>query len=405
MNKLTKIMSSLVLLLSGSTLYAQNSTLDYDFSVERSIWGANPVRPIEPEIKQQAKADKSDSIDTPFEKFDLSDLAADQDKRREELMKQLMRQRQARTTLPLLKDESHSHLGIGFSAGKSNLITDSDFGNITGNFTPGFNIDYYYFFNQHWGLRMGIGMSISKCSFTNDGAYRDSSNYIDYEGDQVGLGYRVGSIKEDFKTLLFEVPLMAAYSYNDWVLAAGFKFGFPLSIKYDQKMEDVDITAYYNFTDPIYSSKALGAIQGKEFQIDGKYAETPVYVMIGANIGRKFRINDVLDFGASIYVDYSLNSLNMKTRDGISDSNDDKTNYLIKNEELTSEKILTRSNPGAQTSTSSVLCSQRISDGKKIVDDLKYLDFGIKLSLLFSSYANGTKEAKKEVERKAALMQ
>ena len=93
-------------------------------------------------------------------------------------------------------------------------------------------------------MRIGLGMTISKCAFKNNGAYRDSSSYIDYEGDKVGIGYRVGSINEEFKSLLFEVPLMAAYNYNDWLFAAGFKFGFPLSIKYDQDMEDVDITAY-----------------------------------------------------------------------------------------------------------------------------------------------------------------
>ena len=405
MNKIGKIMSSMILLLSGSNLCAQNSTLDYDFSVERSIWGANPVRPIEPEIKKQTTTNKSDSIDTPFEKFDLSDLTAAQDKRREELMRQLMRERQAKRTLPLFKDESHSHLGIGFSGGLSSYQTKSDFGETKGKFTPSFNIDYYYFFNQNWGMRIGLGMTISKCAFKNNGAYRDSSSYIDYEGDKVGIGYRVGSINEEFKSLLFEVPLMAAYNYNDWLFAAGFKFGFPLSIKYDQDMEDVDITAYYNFTDPIYNSKALGAGQGREFHTDGKYSEKSIYVMVGANIGRKFRLSETLDFGASVFVDYALNNLEMKTRYDYTNQKDDKTNYLIKNEDLNSEAILSRQNPGSQTITSSTLCSQRIKDGEPIVNSIKYFDFGIKLSILFSSYANGTKEAKKEIERKAALMQ
>lgn len=397
MNKFSKIMGTLVLLFSGSNAYAQNSTLDYDFSVERSIWGANPVRPIEPEIKRQ---NQSDSIDTPFEKFDLSDLTADQERRRAELMKQLLKNRKVKTTLPLLVDESHSHIGISLTGGMSNLLSDSEFGKTKGSFTPGIMVDYYYFFNQCWGARIGLGLTYSHCKYTTDGAFRDSSNYVDFEGDHVGLGYRVGSIKEDFTSLLLEVPLMAAYDYNDWIFAAGFKFGFPLNIKYEQKMDDVDITAYYNFSDPIYSSKALGAMQNKTIESDGKFTEKPVYVMVGANIGRKFRINDYLDFGASAYIDYSLNSLKMRTNKEQATGD-----YLIKNEELTSENILARPNPGAQTYTSSTLCSQRIHDGKKIVNSVNYIDFGIKLSIYFSSYANGTKEARKEVEQKAALLQ
>jgi len=97
--------------------------------------------------------------------------------------------------------------------------------------------------------------------------------------------------------------------------------------------------------------------------------------------------------------------LEMKTRYDYTNQKDDKTNYLIKNEDLNSEAILSRQNPGSQTITSSTLCSQRIKDGEPIVNSIKYFDFGIKLSILFSSYANGTKEAKKEIERKAALMQ
>lgn len=405
MNKFSKIMGAMVLLLSGSPLYAQNSALDYDFSVERSIWGANPVRPIEPEVKRQTQSNKSDSIDTPFEKFDLSDLTADQERRRAELMKQLLKNRTVKTTLPLVNDESHSHLGIGFTGGMSNLISDSEFGKMKGKFTPGVMVDYYYFFNQRWGARIGLGLSYSRCKYSSDEAYKDKSKYIDFEGDKVELNYKVGSIQEDFTSLLLEVPLMAAYDLNDWIFSAGFKFGFPLSIKYNQQMDDVDITALFDFTDPIYSTKALGAKEKATIKNDGKFNDKPVYIMVGANIGRKFRLNDYLDLGASLYVDYSLNSLKMRTKNGVSGQEFNSNNYLIVNEELNNEYILTRPNPGAQTSTSSTLCGQRIVDGKKIIDGINYIDFGVKLSVYFSSYANGTKEARKEVERKAALMQ
>ena len=198
---------------------------------------------------------------------------------------------------------------------------------------------------------------------------------------------------------------MAAYNYNDWLFAAGFKFGFPLSIKYDQDMKDVDITAYYNFTDPIYNSKALGAGQGREFHTDGKYSEKSIYVMVGANIGRKFRLSETNAIRDKIeLVDFK----NIKNDSNLY-SNQQSENKIINisqnYEDLNSEAILSRQNPGSHTITSSTLCSQRIKDGEPIVNSIKYFDFGIKLSILFSSYANGTKEAKKEIERKAALMQ
>lgn len=408
MKTFNKILSTIVLLtLVNNISYANNDGDNgFDFSVEHSIWGAGPTKAIEPEIKKEASPSANETVVTPFEKFDLSDLAADQDKRREELIKQLLKKRQVKAPIPFYNDESHSHLGICFTGGISNLITQTDFGKTTGSFTPGFMIDYYYFFNQSWGARLGIGLTYSRCRFKSNKAFRDTSSYIDFEGDTVGLGYKIGNVNEKFTTLMLEVPVMAAYTKNDWLFAAGFKFGFPLSIKYDQKLSDVDITGYYNFAEPIYSAKALGAMEDKTSKKKGKFTDTPVYVMVGANIGRKFRLTDMFDLGASLYVDYSLNSLTMR-------SQNDKANYqgasgeyyLIHNEELTDENILTREEPGAKTNTASTLCSKRISDGKRIINDIKYFDAGIKISLYFSSYANGTKEARKEVERKAALMQ
>lgn len=397
----------MLLALASNNGYAEGVTnTEYDFSIERSIWGAGPTRAIEPEIKKQASTANDSVVDTPFEKFDLSDLAADQERRRRELMKKLMKERKVTTPIPLFNDESHSHIGLSFAAGRANLHTKTDFGEMKGSFAPGLMIDYYYYFNQKWGARLGLGFSRSKCEFDNTGAYRDSTHYVDYEGDSVSLGYRVGKLNEKLTTLMLEVPLMAAYNHEDWFFSAGFKFGFPLSIKYDQKMEDADITAYYNFSDPIYSAKALGAKQDATLRKSGKFTETPVYVMASAGAGRKFRLNDMFDLGASAYFDISLNSLEMRTKyDKANYQGSSDEFYLIRNEELTDESILAREDPGAKTNTASVLCAKRAKDGKRIIDDLRHINVGLKISLFYSSYANGTKEAKAEVERKAALLQ
>lgn len=401
-----------LLTLGSSRTYADQTAPEaFDFSVERSIWGSGPVRNIEPEIRPTTVTTETRTygdtvIVTPFEKFDLSDLAADQEKRRQELAKQLMKERKVKSPVPLLNEDAHSHLGVGLYGGMSNLIIDSPFGTTSGSFTPGFIVDYYYFFNKNWGARVGLGLSYSRCNFSSNGEFRDSSNYVDFEGDSVALGYKVGEIDEDFKTIMLELPIMAAYNYKDWAFSAGFKFGFPLSIKYDQTMKDVDITGYYNFTDPIYSAKALGAMQDQNLRKKGKFSETPVYIMAGVSVGRKFRLTDKYDIGVSAFADYSLNSLQMRSRnDKANYQNSSDEYYLIRNEELTDERILTREDPGAKTNTASTLCSKRAVDGKRVIRDINYFNAGLKVSFYFSTYGNGTDEAKKEVERKAALLQ
>ena len=72
---------------------------------------------------------------------------------------------------------------------------------------------------------------------------------------------------------------------------------------------------------------------------------------------------------------------------------------LIRNEELTSpDKV------PARTYNASVLCSKQMSTGKRMIEGMHYMNLGVKLSIYFSSYGNGTKEAREEIERKAALM-
>jgi hypothetical protein len=227
--KTNKIIYSigLFLCMTGMNLLAANTSrggnATYDFSPEHSIWGKGPVHPIEPEGAD--KTAKTDSFITPFDTVDLSKLNMERTIANDikSIKIDLMRKRSVRQTVPLINDDSHSHLGLSLQGGYSSLLYSSDFGNSNGGFSPGFSIDYLYFFHQRWGARIAIGLSSSKSVFKSSGVYTDQNTYTDYEGDQLKMSYKIASIEETDNTLLLEVPLMACYAYNDWIISAGLK--------------------------------------------------------------------------------------------------------------------------------------------------------------------------------------
>lgn len=407
--KTNKIIYSigLFLCMTGMNLLAANTSRGgnaaYDFSPEHSIWGKGPVHPIEPEGAD--KTAKTDSFITPFDTVDLSKLNMERTIANDikSIKIDLMRKRSVRQTVPLINDDSHSHLGLSLQGGYSSLLYSSDFGNSNGGFSPGFSIDYLYFFHQRWGARIAIGLSSSKSVFKSSGVYTDQNTYTDYEGDQLKMSYKIASIEETDNTLLLEVPLMACYAYNDWIISAGLKFGFPIHIKYDQDMKGVDITGEYSFAYPITDADAIGAGHWDKINTSGKFEDNSTYIMITGDFGRKFRLGDQFDLGTSLFVDYSLNSVTMRAQNEKSNAqwerNTSDIYNLIKASEIKSEADL----PSKQYHAS-VLCSKQMDSDNRLIDKLNYFNVGLKVTLYFSSYGNYTREAQAEIDRKAALM-
>ncbi len=376
----------------------------YDFSVEKSIWGKGPVNDIAPEVASESNRD---SFVDPFEKAQKIEPSKPENER-EKRIQQMLKERQTIKYMPLLTEKSHCSVGLGFVGGLNKYLISSDFGDNSLAFSPGIALDIYYFFNQNWGVRTGLGLNFSHSTFKIDGTYTDQQVYTDYEGDKLTLDYKIGSVEETFRNTLLEVPVMLAYDYNDWIGAVGFKFGFPLSGSYEQTMKDVNITGHYPFSGDITNALAIGATQNGTIKKEGDFADKSVFVMLGGSFGRRFRINDMFDFGASAFVDYAVNKLKMNVSAKGDNSqgmqNEDGAFYLIRNTELLSENDLPQSANEERTHVSSVLCGVQGTTGKNIVDEMRYFRVGIKLSIYISNYGNGTKEARAEVERKLDQM-
>ncbi len=389
------------LLLNLSEIAAVNAP-DYNFSPERSIWGKGPVHAIQPENKEVVR---DSGYISPFEEFDLSNLETEKNitKDIQRLKFELKKSRVIRTTAPLMANDSHTHLGISFMGGTSSLTFNSEFGESKGSFSPGIMLDYLYFFHQKWGAHIGIGLQWSNSKFESNKTFKDENSYVDYEGDQLNMSYSIKDIDEKFKTMFLSIPLMGCYNWNDFIFSAGLKVAFPIHIKYEQTLNDVEISGEYPFSDKIVPAKAIGADHWDQMKSNGKFSKNPVYIMLTGEIGYKYKLNNQFDLGASIYGDYALNDLKMRAK-----NDEDNTQYetgldvydLIKVQELNKAEDVP-----AKRYNASTLCSKQMSTGKRVIDKCGYYNVGLKITLYFSSYGNDTKEANKEIEKEAEMMQ
>lgn len=391
---------ALWMLFCGSALVAQNttnSTKDYDFSLEKSIWGKGPTRAIEPEIQVQ-----KDESTNPFDTVDLSGLNMERQIviSQRDIKLEIKRSRVIRKTAPFIADDSHTHLGFNLIGGMSTMSVSSDFGDFKKRLSPGFGLEYMYFFHSKWGATIGMDMIWASTEFESNGKFTDSNSYTDFEGDKLTMHYSVDKIDEKLTTMMIEIPIMASYDYKDWLLSAGFKFGFPFKLKYEQKLTGVNITGEWPFSDVIKNAAAIGAGQWNQVNSKGKFSDLQTYIMLTGNFGRKFRINDMFDFGASVFIDYALNSTKVRGEnevDNLQSSENEALYGLVKARELVSETELP-----AKLEHASTLCSKQMSTNKRLINEFNYFNVGLHLTLYFSSYGNESAEGQSIIERLAA---
>ena len=394
-HKAQHIIIGLITTLWASQTYGIDQS-GYDFSPAKSIWGSGPTRDIEPEEKPVDK----EQGDMQFNTVDLSGLNMERKIQisQRDIKLEIKRTRVIKQTAPLLAEDSHTHLGLGFIGGFSALTCKSDFGTMEKTLSPGISLDYKYFFHSRWGASIGVDLIWANSTFKSKGRYYDEYTYTDYEGDELHTKFDIAKVEEKFTAMMLQIPLMACYDYKDWMLSAGFKFGFPFNLKYDQSLVDANITVDYPFSFEIEDAACIGARSHETIKSNGKFGNLQTYVMLTGDFGHKFRLTDCIDLGASVFIDYALNSVKMRAKndDGNEQygNNEDAIYSLIKTSEIHSEKDLPVTLQHAST-----LCSKQMSTGTRLIDEFHHFNVGLRLVFYFSSYGNESAEGKNIIDR------
>ena len=206
------------------------------------------------------------------------------------------------------------------------------------------DIDYAYFFNEHWGLSLGVGLnrigakaSISKSGIipdydvNNDQAFDQPVNY----DPNYDLYYDAHGLKEKEVVWAVEVPLKAHFDWrfdgrNGIYAALGLQGYFPIKAFNKYKGEGSVTTMGY---EAMYNQWYMQHLENGEIKMDnhfpdasytgrGKNVKMRPSVDLVADFGGVFALNKIVDFYVGAYCKYGFLNILPKQKTSLIGSND-----------------------------------------------------------------------------------
>ena len=220
--------------------------------------------------------------------------------------------------------EKGLHLTLGGTLGGTNLgyTTDTDVKSRFG-FGYGGSLGVQYFFTQHWGLSLGVGVTRYKSSavYYNKYVYKNMVDNSKFANELYDLRIGLDDWKEVQKSLFLEIPLMAMYQ-KKWGKKEGFGMYFGLGAKlqlpvfkktnkYDVKSgSELFISGYYpdyDMTIDNLPDYGFGTTQNTGY--NGQF-NLKIGVAATAELGFLIKLSRRWDLMLGVYADYGF--LNMK---------------------------------------------------------------------------------------------
>jgi outer membrane protein OmpA-like peptidoglycan-associated protein len=206
------------------------------------------------------------------------------------------------------------------------------------------DIDYAYFFNEHWGLSLGVGLnrigakaSISKSGIipdydvNNDQAFDQPVNY----DPNYDLYYDAHGLKEKEVVWAVEVPLKAHFDWrfdgrNGIYAALGLQGYFPIKAFNKYKGEGSVTTMGY---EAMYNQWYMQHYENGEIKMDnhfpdasytgrGKNVKMRPSVDLVADFGGVFALSKIVDFYVGAYCKYGFLNILPKEKTSLIGSND-----------------------------------------------------------------------------------
>ncbi|MBO4719294.1 MAG: OmpA family protein, partial [Prevotella sp.] len=206
------------------------------------------------------------------------------------------------------------------------------------------DIDYAYFFNEHWGLSLGVGLNRigAKASISKSGIIPDYDVNNDQAFDQpvtydpnYDLYYDAHGLKEKEVVWAVEVPLKAHFDWrfdgrNGIYAALGLQGYFPIKAFNKYKGEGTITTMGY---EALYNQWYMQHYENGEIKMDnhfpdasytgrGKNVKMRPSLDLVADFGGVFALNRVVDFYVGAYCKYGFLNILPKEKTSLIGSND-----------------------------------------------------------------------------------
>ncbi|MCK9339181.1 MAG: OmpA family protein [Bacteroidales bacterium] len=180
------------------------------------------------------------------------------------------------------------------------------------------DIGYTYFFNEHWGLGIGVGLqrNYAKAKLNINGVVADAADLADYNQNSIhetnyDLIYNTQNLVEKQAIWAIEVPLTAQFEhrFNEKMglyAGLGVKGYFPIYNKSKLVDGTLIITGYDPHNNITYPVAVVNHGFG-EYQIEGNGStKLRCSFDLQADFGGIFAINNKVDFYVGLYCTYGF---------------------------------------------------------------------------------------------------
>lgn len=196
-------------------------------------------------------------------------------------------------------------------AGVTSFIGTSEDYKSTIGFQTMLDLQYAYYFKRdnakqpYFGFLTGISAGYVSSGYT--GSVFDSYSTTDSEGDRIDYTITANEVKTQVSQVQLQVPIMFSMMYNGLYVNVGPRFTIPVYSPYTQKIDNVDIQAYYEPYGVTLSNKVItGKVFDDQLSSSGTWQGPTFMLDISAEIGYAFSVADGHMLSVGAYFDYNV---------------------------------------------------------------------------------------------------
>lgn len=183
-------------------------------------------------------------------------------------------------------------------------------------FAGNFDIGYTYYWNTRnsgdWGIHTGASFGYAQ----NRTLLEFTQQYTNYDYLNNEMLYTTsGALDAELQRMYVEVPLMAAFHYNGFVMQLGIKSQSVVWSRAQQTLSSPVIDAYYvPFNVHVTNELITGLVANEDLQKTYSDIAPRVNILVGGRLGYEFGVGDTGLLGIMAYVDYNVwNTPSFKT--------------------------------------------------------------------------------------------
>ncbi|MCL1956737.1 MAG: OmpA family protein [Fibromonadales bacterium] len=200
---------------------------------------------------------------------------------------------------------------------------------------------YSYFFAPNLGLGSGLEMTFYNAEYNLKKYTQRPYPFTDFQGNDMEFRSTIYGYKEEQSAMLLQIPFMLQYqrNYKEKLVyaAAGTKIGIPLTVKSKAFADSIKNSGYSEYVDDEFTTQEFLGFGTHPKQKSEKKLALQTAVLLSAETGIKWKLNEEFRLYTGIYFDYGLNPITKRNSNRVVEYKSQERAFVFNNivEEVT----------------------------------------------------------------------